>query len=83
MLDEILIALGAGGTAGLLTSLFFYWRTSRRSRGYAPVMETAHDEQINAAARQWAAAHGRLAAAPLVANKLRLAYRINRRRRFR
>ncbi len=66
----------AGGFAG-------WWLCRRRIACMLPesdAIDPAVDHQINEAAHHWAAAHDQAGAAPLIARKLRLAYRLQQRR---
>jgi hypothetical protein len=75
----VVISTAAGGLAGWLTARFL--AGDRRVDNVATLHRV--DEQINDAAAQWAEAHQQPAAAPLVADKLRLAYVLSHRPRRR
>jgi hypothetical protein len=81
------LTLLAGGVGGGAVSGLTIWRNNRRhvhcSELEQPGLDAAHERDIAQAARQWAAAHDQPAAAPLVADKLRLAYTVNQRRQER
>jgi hypothetical protein len=83
----ILIALMVGTLSGTAAGGLAGWLTVRfLSRGQMIDREVALgfvDGQIDDAAAQWAEAHHAPAAAPLVADKLRLAYVLQQRRRRR
>jgi hypothetical protein len=74
-----------GGLSGGLVGGLVGWRSNRRGVRFAEPQEhgldAADEQDIAQAAWQWAAAHDQPAAAPLVADKLRLAYQLNQRRR--
>jgi hypothetical protein len=79
----ILLALSAGLIGGTAAGGLVCRRLLRRVRPAAFDREPIDpdvDRRINQAASRWATAHGRPAAAPLVAGKLRLAYVLHRRR---
>jgi hypothetical protein len=71
----------AGGLAGWLTVRVRFLSRERMVDHHQ--VDPHVDEQIDHAAAQWAEAHHRPAAAPLVADKLRLAYVLQQRRRRR
>lgn len=77
----IFFALLAGSLGGILAAGFVSWRRFERRYGRAPLDHRAIDpdvdRQINEAAAQWATARHRPGVAPLVANKLRLAYALS------
>jgi hypothetical protein len=81
-LTLLLGALGGGVVGG-----FASWWISRRRVPFAEPHELSLDalqeQRIAQAAQQWAAAYDQPAAAPLVADKLRLAYNLNQRRQRR
>jgi hypothetical protein len=83
----ILIALMVGTLSGTAAGGLAGWLTVRflpRERMVDHLDIDPHvDGQINDAAAQWAEAHHAPAAAPLVADKLRLAYVLEQRRRRR
>jgi hypothetical protein len=70
LMAMVVIGTVAGGLAGWLTARFL----SRGRMTDRVVDLDLVDEQIDHAAAQWAEAHHAPAAAPLVADKLRLAY---------
>lgn len=76
-----------GGLSGGLVGGLVGWRSNRRRLQFAerqePRLDAAHEQDIAQAAWQWAAAHDQPTAAPLVADKLRLAYVLNQRRQGR
>jgi len=80
---SVLFALIAGGTGGVVAGGLMTWRTVRRSSVAPVALDPDLDKQIDAAAAQWASAHDRPAAAPLIADKLRLAYVLSQRPRRR
>jgi hypothetical protein len=82
----IFIALFVGTFSGIVAGgLVSWWLLRQAFAETVPVdhlaVDTGMDDQINRAANQWAEAHHRPGAAPLVADKLRLAYALNQRRR--
>jgi hypothetical protein len=78
----VLVAFLAGGLGGgVATVLLSRLRVQHSSN--ALVLDPELEQQIAAAAQQWAAAHGQPAAASLVADKLRLAYVLSQRPRRR
>lgn len=80
----IFLALLAGTLGGIASGGVAGWWLYRRRIACAPLdpdaVDPAVDHQINAAADRWAAAHDRPGTAPLIARKLRLAYRLQQRR---
>jgi hypothetical protein len=74
------LAIGGGTLGGGLAGGAITWwcrrSLARASNGTTVTVDPAVDECIDQAAAQWATAHGQPAAAPLVANKLRLAQRL-------
>lgn len=80
----ILVALMAGTLSGCLAGGLIASRTVRRLSCSLSVDHLAEDhgldDAIHHAASQWAMANGRPEAAGLVADKLRLVYRLNQRR---
>jgi len=76
----VLFALIAGGVGGVLAGGLMRWCAVRRRAVDSLALDPDLDRQIDAAAAQWATVHGRPAAAPLVADKLRLAYVLSQRR---
>jgi hypothetical protein len=79
LMAMVVIGTVSGGLAGWLTARFL--AGDRRVDNVATLHRV--DEQINDAAEQWAEAHQQPAAAPLVADKLRLAYVLSHRPRRR
>lgn len=81
------LAIGAallGSVAGgLAVWLFLRRRSDRMPKAEDFVIDAGLDQAIDAGARAWAAAQGVPAAAPLVADKLRLLHALNRRPRER
>lgn len=78
----MLLACLAGGFGGGVIAVLLSWR-ARRSASDSPPLDSALEQHIDGAATQWAAVHGRPAAAPLIAGKLRLAYDLSQRPRRR
>jgi hypothetical protein len=80
----IILALLAGTFGGTLAGGLISWQFLRPPPSHKPLdlnaIDPDEDEQINRAASRWAKAHHRPGAAPLVADKLRLVYTLNRRR---
>jgi hypothetical protein len=80
----MLLALLAGSLSGTVTGGLVSWWLFERRVGRVVLDQVSIDpdveRQIAEAAAQWAAAHHRPGAAPLVADKLRLAYVLNQRR---
>lgn len=82
MIDTSIYTVASGTLGGALAGGAITWRHRRPvPSGTHVVHEIAHsdpeeDQRINDAADNWAEAHGRLEAAPLIANKLRLASRL-------
>lgn len=65
---------------------FVWWCARPVDSGEVPVqslrvIDESFEMQVNDAATRWAAEHGRPEAAPLIANKLRLGFALNERRR--
>ncbi len=79
----VLLALMVGGVSGGVAGGLASWRIVRRRSADPLVLDPDLDRQIDAAAAQWAAVHDRPDAAPLVADKLRLAYVLSQRSRRR
>ena len=83
-MQTILIALLAGMVGGTVAGVFAGASTAHRQHMEPPLDHLSVDpdieQNIDQAARQWAAEHNRPAAAPLVSNKLRLVYALNQRR---
>lgn len=82
----VLLALFVGTFSGTVAGgLVSWWLLGQAFAETAPVdrlaVDPGMDDQISQAANQWAEAHHRPGAAPLVADKLRLAYALNQRRR--
>lgn len=78
------LTLLAGIIGGAVAGGVISWHLYRRRilvPGARGETDALVEQQIDAAARQWAAAQGRPAAAPLMARKLRLVHRLNQRRR--
>jgi hypothetical protein len=77
----LLLALIMGLLGGLIGGLLVSRRKCApvRHRPYEPFGSPSLDREIDDAARQWAAAQGQPLAAPLMAGKLRLLYRLRRR----
>lgn len=78
----ILLAFVAGTLGGTVAGgLASWWLSPRERSGRAsvdhPAVDLDIDHQINQAASQWADVHHWPEAAPLVADKLRLAYTLN------
>jgi hypothetical protein len=87
MMLTILLTIIVGALSGAVGGLAIWWLLQQRHVKRLPLHQPAIgrdvEERISQAASQWAAAHGRPAAAPLLARKLRLAYVLNQRRRRR
>jgi hypothetical protein len=70
------VCAGASG-GGLVGGAIAWWYArSRRQDGFvvpAVCIDPTLEQQCDDAAAQWAAAHGQPSAAPLIANKLKLA----------
>ncbi len=79
----VLLALMAGGVGGGVAGGLASWRVVRRRPADPLALDPDLDQQINAAAAQWARVHERPGVAPLVADKLRLAYVLSHRPRRR
>jgi hypothetical protein len=84
----ILIALMVGTLSGTLAGAVSGWWTARRKQAQPTALDDLGldpdlDQQITEAARQWAGREGQPAAAPLVADKLRLIHALSQRRRRR
>lgn len=79
----ILLALIAGGVGGGAIALLLSRRDIRRCAPDSSVLAPELERQIDGAAAQWAAVHDRPGAAPLIADKLRLAYVLSQRPRRR
>jgi hypothetical protein len=81
----IAVVLGVlgGALAGGVTGWWTGRRSSAQSVASRDVLDPDLDAQITGAARQWATRQGQPAAAPLVADKLRLIRALSRRRRHR
>lgn len=89
MIESILLGLAGGAVGGSLVGGTIAWftRRPRRDRAVAaggtvntdPVL----NEHFDRAAAKWAKMHGQPAAAPLIANKLRLGHRVVQGRRSR
>jgi hypothetical protein len=85
----VVLALFVGTFSGTVAGgLLSWWLLDRPSA--EPVVAPDHlaldpdvEYQIDQAANQWAEAHHRPGAAPLVADKLRLVYTLNQRRQRR
>jgi len=82
----VLLALLVGTLSGTLAGgLLTWWLLNRSRAGAAPVerlsVDPAVEAQIGRTAAQWARTHQRPGSEPLVADKLRLVYALNRRRR--
>lgn len=83
----VLLALLVGTLSGTMAGgLLTWWLLMNRSRaGALPVerlpVDPVVEAQIRRTAAQWAKTHQRPGSEPLVANKLRLVYALNRRRR--
>lgn len=82
MIESAFLGLAGGAVGGSLVGGTIAWFTRRPRRpraiegtgtgGIDPVL----NEQIDRAAAQWADMYGQPAAAPLIANKLRLGHRV-------
>jgi hypothetical protein len=84
----IIIALFVGTFSGTVAGgLVSWWLVGRSLAETVPVdylaVDPDLDDQIDRAANQWAEAHHRPGAAPLVADKLRLVYHLHQRRQSR
>jgi hypothetical protein len=79
----VLFTFLAGGLGGGVAAVLLSRHSARRGAPDSPVLDPELDRQIDTAAAQWAAAHDRPAAAPLIADKLRLAYVLSQRPRRR
>jgi hypothetical protein len=84
----ILIAVIVGTLGGTLAgAVAGWWAAHRQQPQPTPLnnlgLDPALDQQITEAARQWAVRQGQPAAAPLVADKLRLIHAMSQRRRRR
>jgi len=79
----VLFAFLAGGLGGGVAAVLLSRRNVRRGGRDSSVLDPELERQIDGAAAQWAAAHDRPAAAPLIADKLRLAYVLSQRPRRR
>jgi hypothetical protein len=81
------IAVVLGVLGGALAGAGAGWWTGRRagaqSMASSDVLDPDLDGKITEAARQWATRKGQPAAAPLIADKLRLIHALSRRRRHR
>jgi H+/gluconate symporter-like permease len=87
-MSTILIALIVGALGGTLAGTVAGWWAGRRQSAQPTTLDDlgldpALDQQITEAARQWATHQGHPAAAPLVADKLRLIHAMSERRRRR
>jgi len=82
----LLLALSAGILGGVVAGALTSRRVLRHAR-WTSVDQSSTDpdvrDRIDQAAAQWAEANHQPAAAPLVANKLRLAYVLHQRQRRR
>jgi hypothetical protein len=81
----ILTAVMAGILGGAFAGAAVGWCMGRRQAVQPPILDELKldadlDEQITTAARGWARRQDQPAAAPLVADKLRLAYVLSQRR---
>jgi hypothetical protein len=87
ILFALLTGLLGGIVAGGCVSRWLLRRHLSRLSPDSAAIDPELDRQITEAAWQWAESHGRASAAPLVANRLRLAYVLKqgrtRRRRWR
>lgn len=83
ILVALLMGLVGGMAAGGCVSRWLLHRHLRRLPLDVASIDPDLDRQIAQAAQQWAASHGREMAAPLVADKLRLAYVLSQRPRRR
>jgi hypothetical protein len=83
-MQTILLALAAGLLGGITAGGVIGWRLCRPCSARVPCDHVSIDpdieRRINRASMEWATAHHQPSAAPLVADKLRLVYRLNRRR---
>ncbi len=79
----VLLALMAGGVGGGVAGGLARWCVVRRRSVDPLALDPDLDRQIDSAAAQWARVHKRPGAAPLVADKLRLAYVLSQRPRRR
>jgi hypothetical protein len=83
----ILTGSALGILGGALAGAVAGWWTGRysaaESMASSDVLDPDLDAQITEAARQWATRQGQPAAAPLVADKLRLIHALSRRRTHR
>lgn len=80
----LLISLAAGALGGIMVSAGASRWSARRQRvrqSADPSLDPNLDQRISEAARHWAANQGQPAAAPLMANKLRLIHAVSQRRR--
>lgn len=85
VMQTILIALLSGTFGGTVAGVLAGAWTARRqhtepSSDRPSIVDPDLDQNIDWVARRWAAEHHQPAAAPLVANKLRLAYALGQRR---
>ncbi|MGH2852710.1 MAG: hypothetical protein ACRDLF_00755 [Solirubrobacteraceae bacterium] len=74
----VFLALIAGGLGGGVVAALLSRRGVRRNAPETSALDPELERRIGGAAAQWAAAHGQPAAAPLVADKLRLTYVLSR-----
>jgi hypothetical protein len=84
-MSTIFIALVVGTLGGALAGAVAGWWAARRQQPQPTTLNDLGldpdlDQQIAEAARQWARRQGQPAAAPLVADKLRLIHAIGQRR---
>ena len=79
---DALITVGAGAVSGGVAGGVVAWRARRRYHQPVvpalppPAAAQPSNDGLDQVATAWAEAHGQPAAAPLVANKLRLAQRL-------
>jgi hypothetical protein len=78
-LTGVLAGTVGGAVAGAVAS----WRVVPSRAADNLTLDPRLESEIDAASRQWATAHGQPAAAPLIADKLRLAYVLSQRSRHR
>jgi hypothetical protein len=89
VMPSLVIALAAGVSVGMVAGGLAGWWLHRRRVSALPVapeylsIDPDVERQIGRAASLWAKAHQQPQAAPLVADRLRLAYLLNQRRQRR
>jgi len=83
MMLTVFLALIGGGLGGGVVAALLSRRWVRRDAPETSVLDPELERRIDGAAAQWAAAHGQPAAAPLVADKLRLTYVLSQQPRSR